>query len=103
MNFKLSTVVFIDFYHNFVLWLYRFEILKQIDVVFDSQKLWPFWYWYFVASFAMLNSSNNKRICFDIFPMYKKFNKFTRFNLTFHPFLICCQFIQTVRISFWHC
>lgn len=79
MNFKLSTVVFIDFYHNFVLWLYRFEILKQIDVVFDSQKLWPFWYWYFVASFAMLNSSNNKRICFDIFPMYKKFNKFSRF------------------------
>ena len=84
MNFKLSTVVFIDFYHNFVLWLYRFEIRKQTDVVFDSQKMWPFWYWYFVASFAMLNSSNNKRICFDIFPMYKKFNKFNRFNLTFH-------------------
>ena len=80
MNFKLSTVVFIDFYHNFVLWLYRFEIRKQTDVVFDSQKMWPFWYWYFVASFAMLNSSNNKRICFDIFPMYKKFNKFFRFT-----------------------
>lgn len=44
MNFKLSTVVFIDLYHNFVLWLYQFEIRKQTDVVFDSQKLWPFWY-----------------------------------------------------------